>query len=60
MLMKDQGKKGETISTISGEAEYIGTEFEDKCGRWNDNYATTDGFYVIHENDRHHIYKVKK
>ncbi len=58
MLMKDQDKKGETINTIAGEAEYIGTEFEDGCGRWNDNYTTAAGYWLIHEPDRHHVYKV--
>ncbi len=58
MLMKDQNKKSETINTISGEAEYVGTEFENRFGRWNDNYTTAAGYYLIHEKDRHHVYKV--
>ena len=48
------------ISTASGEAYYIGTEIEDKNGNWNDNYYIKDGYWVIHQGDRHHVYKSKK
>ena len=49
-----------TIRTVAGEAEYIGTEIEDKRGRWNDNYSTRDGYYVIHHGDKHHVYSVRR
>jgi uncharacterized protein YeeX (DUF496 family) len=49
-----------TISTISGEAEYVGTEFEDDYGDWHDDYSVKDGYYVIHGDNRHHVYKLKR
>ena len=49
-----------TINTIQGKAEYVKTEVEDKNGNWNDNYYTKDGYYVIHEGNKHHVYKVKE
>ena len=57
-MIKDEGLIGDTIRTISGEAEYIGTEIEDSNERWNDNYYTTRGYYVIHEGSKHHVYKM--
>jgi len=50
--------KGKTINTISGEALYYCTEIEDKNEKWNDDYSTTQGFYVIHRGDKHHVYRV--
>lgn len=47
-----------TINTVAGVATYVKTETEDKYGRWNDDYWTRDGYYVIHDGKRHHIYKV--
>ena len=49
-----------TIKTAAGEGKYIGTEVEDEKGKWNDNYAINDGFWVIHQGDKHHVYEVKK
>ena len=46
------------IGTAMGPAHYIGTEIEDKNGKWNDNYYTRDGFWVIHEGNKHHVYQV--
>ena len=48
----------EHIDTIRGRALYIRTEEEDAHGRWNDNYYTRDGYYVIHEGRLHHVYQV--
>jgi len=47
-----------TIDTVAGVATYVKTEVEDRYGRWNDDYWTRDGYYVIHEGKRHHVYKV--
>ena len=47
-----------TINTCQGIAQFIRTEVEDKDGKWNDNYYTRDGYYVIHEGKKHHVYKV--
>jgi len=47
------------IQTVQGQARYVRTEVEDKSGRWNDDYATRDGYYVIHEGNKHHVYKVR-
>ena len=49
-----------TIETINGEAEFVKTETEDKNGKWNDNYYTKDGYWVIHRGIKHDVYKVKK
>lgn len=46
------------IKTVSGKALFVRTETEDKLGRWNDRYKTKDGYYVIHEGKKHHIFKV--
>ena len=48
-----------TINTVAGTAHYIGTEIEDDHGRWNDNYYTRDGYWVIHEGKHHHVYKIQ-
>lgn len=58
-LRKIQGPKP-TINTASGEARYLGTEFENEDGKWNDSYAIKDGFWVIHQGKQHHVYKVNK
>jgi len=44
------------ISTAFGEKKYLKTEVEDENGKWKDNYSTKDGFFVIHDGRRHHIY----
>jgi len=46
------------IKTVAGRAKYVKTEIEDKLGRWNDDYATKYGYWVIHEGKQHHIYLV--
>jgi hypothetical protein len=48
----------QTISTMDGDAKYVGTETEDAYGRWNDSYKIRDGYYVIHQGTQHHVYKV--
>jgi hypothetical protein len=47
-----------SIRTVRGLASYVGTEVEDKFGRWNQDYFTRDGFWLIHEGKKHHIYQV--
>lgn len=51
---------GTSINTISGEAFYTHTEIEDTNGRWNDNYFTSDGAYLMHSGNCHHVYIVRK
>jgi hypothetical protein len=46
------------IDTVAGKALFIKTEIEDKYGRWNDDYWTREGYYVIHRGKKHHVYKV--
>lgn len=54
-------RPSEFIGTVRGQAKYVKTEIEDEYGRWNQSYAIRDGYWVIHEGRRHHIYKeVKK
>lgn len=48
-----------TIDTVQGTAYFVKTEKEDKSGRWNDDYETRHGYYVIHEGKKHHVYKVR-
>jgi len=47
------------IYTATGDAILHAIEEEDKNGKWNDNYNVRDGFYVIHKNSIHYVYKVK-
>jgi len=47
------------IQTVAGPAHYVKTEIADKNGRWNDDYYTKDGYWVVHKGIRHHVYKVK-
>ncbi len=47
------------IDTAEGRAKFIKTEVEDKDGKWNDNYQTKDGYYLIHQGDKHHVYKLE-
>jgi len=47
-----------SIRTVQGEAYYVKTEVEDKHGNWNDNYWIRDGYYVIHNENEHCVYRV--
>jgi len=47
-----------SIQTSAGEAFFVKTEHENETGRWNDDYWTRDGYYVIHRGKQHHVYKV--
>ena len=51
--------KDTSINTIQGIAYYYITEIEDKNERWNDNYETSQGFYVTHSGKFHYVYKVR-
>jgi hypothetical protein len=53
-------KVGTFIDTVGGRAKYIYTEVEDKSGKWNDDYWTRDGYWVIHDGKQHHIYDEAK
>jgi len=60
MSFKVETEKAQSIiHTRAGIAHYFGTEIEDKQGRWNQDYNVKEGFWVIHEGAKHHIYKVK-
>ena len=48
-----------TINTMFGKAKYIGTEIEDKYGRWDDSYLMKEGYFVIHKGKHHHVYYAK-
>lgn len=47
-----------SINTVAGKAYYETTEVEDEHGNWNQRYATRDGYWVIHDGKKHHVYKV--
>ena len=51
--------KNTSINTIQGIAYYYITEIEDDKGNWNDNYYTSNGFYVTHTGKYHYVYKVR-
>ena len=51
--------KDKSINTIQGKAYYYVTEIEDKNEKWNNNYYTSDEFYVIHSGKFHYVYKVR-
>ena len=48
------------IDTVDGRAYFYKTEVEDKNGRWYNDYWIRDGFWVIHEGNQHHVYKIRK
>lgn len=47
-----------TIRVAGGVAKFVKTEVEDKHGHWNDNYWTRNGYWVLHEGKKHHVYKM--
>lgn len=47
-----------TIDTMHGKAKYVRTEFEDAEGNFYDDYFSSDGYYLIHDGNKHHVYKV--
>jgi hypothetical protein len=49
-----------SINTIAGKAFFVKTETEDESGRWDDDYETKYGYWVIHRGKQHDIYKVGK
>ena len=52
-------KVPKTIRTAKGTAYYIRTDIEDENEKWRGNNLTTsEGFYIIHEGKKHHIYQV--
>jgi len=64
-MLKDMGAKisherlpPPYINTVAGKAKWVTTEYEDEYGRWNDRYSTAMGYWVIHEGNKHHVYKV--
>lgn len=46
-----------TITFFGETCDYIGTEVEDKYGRFEDSYQSREGFHLIHEGPHHHVYK---
>jgi hypothetical protein len=52
--------QGKTIRTAAGEALYHHTEVENVLGRFDDHWATRDGYWVIHEGKYHHVYEVRR
>jgi len=53
-------KPAKTIDTVAGRAKFVKTETEDEFGKWYDEYYTRNGYYVIHEGNKHHVYKLEK
>lgn len=47
-----------TIYTVMGIAHYQHSEIDDEYGNWNDNWRINDGYWVTHESNKHHIYKI--
>lgn len=53
-------KVNTSINTIQGIADYSHSEVEDENGKWDDQWQTTRGEYVIHEGPQsHHVYFVR-
>ncbi len=46
------------IDTIRGRAYFYKTITENKYGNWDDHWETVAGYFVIHENNKHHVYKI--
>jgi hypothetical protein len=58
---RNKNKMKKTIKTIQGEAEFVRTDIEDENEKWEGmNLSTKDGFYILHEGKKHHIYQVKE
>lgn len=49
-----------TINTFDGKAYYIGTEIENKYGKWDDSWYSGAGEFVTHHGKLHHVYVVSK
>lgn len=47
------------IYVAGGKAKYVKTETEDEQGNWNQDYLIKDGYWVIHEGNKHHVYYLK-
>lgn len=47
----------EYINVMGGRAKFVRTDVEDSLGRWSgSDLRTRDGYWVIHEGNRHHVY----
>ena len=46
------------IDTFRGKAYFVKTITEDKYGNWDDHWETIRGEFVIHEGNKHHVYKI--
>jgi len=49
-----------TINTFDGKAYYIGTEVENKYGKWDDHWYSGAGEFVTHHGKLHHVYVTNK
>jgi len=52
-------ERRKTIQTLEGVADFVRTEVE-RSDRWNDNYYTRDGFYVVHRGEEHDVYRARR
>lgn len=52
--------KRKSIKVAGGFADYLTTETENEHGDWDDSYKITDGFWLIHEGKKHHVYKQRR
>jgi len=61
MMARDiiENRECTTINTVQGVADYSHTEVE-KNGRWDNHYLASNGEYVIHEGQNHHVYLLRR
>lgn len=51
----------DTIETVAGTAHYSHTVVESSNEDWGaEQYTTKRGYWCLHEENKHHVYKVKK
>lgn len=60
MRIEKINKVGTKIDTAWGKALYSHTEVEDKNGNWDDHWKVSDGEYVVHCIEQHHIFLIMK
>ena len=49
-----------SIETAQGIADYSHTEVEDNDKNWDDHWLVSNGEYVIHDENQHHIYLLRR
>ena len=62
VMTRVKKRKGvrKTISAGGGTAYYLHTEVEGPRGGWDDHWKTSNGYWVIHRGNEHHVYSTNE